>query len=38
MLEDVLVIVWEKNDLISFELRTVAMETYFAESAKNCEQ
>ena len=38
MLEDVLVIVWEKNDLISFELWTVAMETYFAGSAKNCEQ
>ena len=28
----------QKNGLIPFELRTVAMETYFAESAKNCEQ
>ena len=28
----------QKNGLISFELSTVAMETYFAESAKNCEQ
>ena len=27
-----------KNGLIPFELWTVAMETYFAESAKNCEQ
>ena len=27
-----------KNGLISFELWTVAVETYFAESAKNCEQ
>ena len=27
-----------KNSLIRFELWTVAMETYFAESAKNCEQ
>ena len=27
-----------KNGLISFELWTVAMETYFAESAKTCEQ
>ena len=27
-----------KNGLIPFKLRTVAMETYFAESAKNCEQ
>ena len=27
-----------KNGFISFELWTVAMETYFAESAKNCEQ
>ena len=27
-----------KNDLIPFELWTVAVETYFAESAKNCEQ
>ena len=28
----------QKNGFIPFELRTVAMETYFAESAKNCEQ
>ena len=28
----------QKNGLIAFELWTVAMETYFAESAKNCEQ
>ena len=28
----------QKNGLIPFELCTVAMETYFAESAKNCEQ
>ena len=27
-----------KNGLIAFELRTVVMETYFVESAKNCEQ
>ena len=27
-----------KNGLIPFELWTVAMETYFAESAKTCEQ
>ena len=27
-----------KNGLIAFELWTVAMETYFPESAKNCEQ
>ena len=27
-----------KNGFIRFELWTVAMETYFAESAKNCEQ
>ena len=27
-----------KNGLIAFELWTVAIETYFAESAKNCEQ
>ena len=27
-----------KNVLIPFELWSVAMETYFAESAKNCEQ
>ena len=29
---------YQKNGLIPFELRTVAMETYFTESAKNCEQ
>ena len=28
----------QKNGLIPFELRTVAVETYFAESAKNCGQ
>ena len=28
----------QKNGLIRFELWTVAMETYFAESEKNCEQ
>ena len=28
----------QKNGLITFELSTVAMETYFAESAKSCEQ
>ena len=28
----------QKNGLIPFELWTVAMETYFAESAKNCEK
>ena len=28
----------QKNGQIPFELWTVAMETYFAESAKNCEQ
>ena len=28
----------QKNVLIPFELWTVAVETYFAESAKNCEQ
>ena len=28
----------QKNGLIPFELWTVEMETYFAESAKNCEQ
>ena len=28
----------QKNGLIPFELSSVAMETYFAESAKNCEQ
>ena len=28
----------KKNGLIAFELWTVAMETYFSESAKSCEQ
>ena len=28
----------QKNGLIPFELWTVPMETYFAESTKNCEQ
>ena len=28
----------QKNGLIPFELWTIAVETYFAESAKNCEQ
>ena len=28
----------QKNGLIPFEMWTLAMETYFAESAKNCEQ
>ena len=28
----------QKNSLITFELWTAAMETYFAESAKNCEK
>ena len=28
----------QKNGFILFELQTVAVETYFAESAKNCEQ
>ena len=28
----------QKNGLIAFELWTVAVETYFPESAKNCEQ
>ena len=28
----------QKNGLISFELWTLAMETYFTESVKNCEQ
>ena len=40
MLEEVVVIFYveERLDLIWFELWTVAFETYFAESAKNCEQ
>ena len=47
MLEEVHIIVWveERLDsistvdgLIPFQLWTVALETYFAESAKNCEK
>ena len=38
MVEEVVVIVWVEERLDSFELWTVAMETYFAESGKNCEQ
>ena len=38
MLEEVVVIVWVEEGLMPFELWTVAMETYFPESAKNCEQ
>ena len=38
MLEEVVVSVWVEDQLDPFELRTVAMETYFAESAKSCEQ
>ena len=37
MLEEVVVIVWVEERLDWFELWSVAMETYFAESAKNCE-
>ena len=38
MLEEVVVIVWVEERLDSIELWTVGFETYFAESAKNCEQ
>ena len=38
MLEEVVVIVYVEKGLIPFELWTVALEMYFAESAKNCEQ
>ena len=38
MLEEVHVIVCEKNGVIPFQLWTVALETYFAQSAKHCEQ
>ena len=38
MLEEVVVIVWVEERLYSFELWSAAMETYFAESEKNCEQ
>ena len=36
MLEKVVKIVWEKNDLFPFELWTVALESDFAESPRNC--
>ena len=38
MLEGVVVIVLVKQGLILFELWTVGLQTYFAESSKNCEQ
>ena len=38
MLEEVHVIIWVEERLDSILLWTVALETYFAESAKNCEQ
>ena len=38
MLEEVVVIVYVEETLDSIELWTAALETYFAESAKNCEQ
>ena len=38
MLEEVVVMVWVEERIDSICLLTVAMETYFAESAKNCEQ
>ena len=38
MLEEVVVIVWVEDRFIPFELWTVAMETYFAESGKSCEK
>ena len=38
MLEEDVVIVWVEERLDSIWTVTVAMETYFAESAKNCEQ
>ena len=34
MLEEVVVIVWLEERFISFELWTVAMETYFADTQK----
>ena len=37
MLEEDDVIFECRNGLIPFQLLTVALETYFAESAKNCE-
>ena len=38
MLEEVVVIAWVEEWLFPFELWTVEMETYFAESGKRCEQ
>ena len=37
MLKEVVIIVWVEERFIPFELWRIAMETYFAESAKNCE-
>ena len=37
MLEEDDVIVWVEEPLDSIQLWTVSFETYFAESAKNCE-
>ena len=38
MLKEVVVIVWVEKRLDSIWVWSVAMKTYFAESAKNCEQ
>ena len=38
MSKEVALIVWVEERLDSIWLWTVALETYFAESAKNCEQ
>ena len=38
MLEEVVIIVWVEKQLDSMWMRTVPLETYFAEPAKNCEQ
>ena len=38
MLEKVVIIVLVENGLIPSELWTLALKTYFAEPAKNCEQ
>ena len=38
MLGELVVNVGLEEGLVPFELWTVAMETYFPESAKNCEQ
>ena len=38
MLGEVVTIVLVENGLIPSELWTLALETYFAEPAKNCEQ